>query len=268
MLSNKMNTLPSLHLFCEGSLQKGPYNDVDYLKAFNELEVSLADTHFAPDVLSDAKVSSGDHEVLPHLDMFYDNLAKLDPARQSRVILFNTPAEKAGSSDHIIGFAKILSRSGNRIVMLDCNLRAVGSQSFFDLPSGIGVGDYVAGNVGLDMIINESGHKNIYFIKSGHSVGNSVRLLMSTKFNELIDRLKYEFDYILVNSPPYRDCIDAFVLAKFLRPIVLLLRSQRQGHHDDVSDVRAELGVLKLPVMELSCSLGFTTKTPLNMVVF
>ena len=254
MLSNKMNTLPSLHLFCEGSLQKGPYNDLDYLKASNELEVSLADTHSAPDDLSDAKVWCGDHEVLPHLDMFYDNLAKLDPARQSRVILFNTPAAKAGSSDHIIDFAKILSRSGNRILMLDCNFRAVGSQSFFDLPSGAGVGDYVAGNVGLDRIINESRHKNIYFIKSGHSAGNSVRLLMSTKFNKLIDTLKYEFDYILVNSPPYRDCIDAFVLAKFLRPIVLLLRSQRQGHHDDVSDVRAELGVLKLPVMELAAA--------------
>ena len=116
------------------------------------------------------------------------------------------------------------------------------------------MGDDVGGKVVHDRIINESRHKNVYFIKNGHSVGNSVRLLMSTKFNELIDRLKYGFDYILVNSPPYRDCIDAFVLAKFLRPIVCLLRSQRQGHHDDVSDVRAELGVLKLPVMELAAA--------------
>jgi len=249
-----MNTLPRLHLFCEGSLQKGPYNDLDYLKASNELEVSLTDTHSSPDDLSDAKVRCGDHEVLPHLDMFYDNLVKLDPARQSRVILFNTPAEKAGSSAHILDFAKILSRSGNRILVLDCNFRAVGSQSFFDLPSSAGVVDYVAGNVGLDMIINESRHKNINFIKSGHSLSNSVRVLMSRKFNELIDTLKSEFDYILVNSPPYRDCIDAFALAKFLRPIVLLLRSQRLGHHDDVSDVRAELGVLKLQVMELAAA--------------
>ena len=251
MMRNKMETLPSLHLFSEATLPKAPYSDLAYLKATIEMQPNLIAPHCGTRVCTEGKAYEKHHEVFQHLDGFCNYLAKLDPDKKSGVILCNSPTGKTESLNQIAELAKMLSQPEKRVIMLDCSFETR-SQGFFDLPSGVGLGDYVAGNAGLDMIINESRHENVYFIKNGYSLGNSVKSLMSTRFNELIENVKNRFDYVLVNSPPYRECIDAFVLAKFLRPIVLLLPGHEPNHRDDLRDVRDELGVLKLPIMELA----------------
>ena len=241
-----METLPSLHLFRENSFQDAHYHDLDYLKGSKQLPIIPQDVSLTSNVLNE------NHKVsFPRLKMFYDYVSRLEQKEKSRVILFNSPAKHTESADYIIDFAKILSQHGNRILVLDCDFRAGGSQSFFDLHPGIGVADYLSGNIDLDSIINETSLKDTYFINCGNAVLNPVKLLMSKSFIQLMDYLKDRFDFVLVHSPPYGDCIDAFVLAKFLRPIVLLLSSQTENDSEEMSAVRDELRVLKLHVLEM-----------------
>ncbi|TDI90780.1 MAG: hypothetical protein E2O77_07835 [Caldithrix sp.] len=242
-----METLPSLHLFCKKSFQNVHYHDLDYLKGSKQLQIIPQDVSLKSNILNEnTKVS------FPQLKMFYDYLSKSEQTEKCRVILFNSPAKHTESANGIIDFAKILAQHGNRILVLDCDFRTGISQIFFDLQPGMGVTDYVSGNIDLDFIMHETGIKETYFISCGNSVSNPVKLLMSKKFIQLIDDLKDRFDYVLINSPPYEDCIDAFVLAKFLRPIVLLLGSQTESHSEEISAVRDELGVLKLQVIEMA----------------
>lgn len=246
MVRNKMETLPGLHLFCENSFQHAHYHDLDFLKASKQMQIIPQDVSLTNVLIESHNVS------FPRLKMFYDYVSRLEQNEKSRVILFNSPAKHAESAHYIIDFAKILSQHGNRILVLDCDFRAGGSQSFFDLQAEIGVADYVSGNIDLDSLISETSLKDTYFINCGNAVLNPVKLLMSKSFIQLVDSLKDRFDFVLVHSPPYRDCIDAFVLAKFLRPIVLLLGSQTENDSEEMSAVRDELGVLKLPVLEMA----------------
>lgn len=247
MARNKMETLPSLHLFRKNSFQDVHYRDLDYLKGSQQLQIIPEDVSTTSDVLNEnPKVS------FPRLKMLYNYLNKLERTEKPRVILLNSIAKNTESANDIIDFAKILSQHENRILVMDCDFRTGVSQSFFDLQPNMGVTDFVSGNIDLDSIMNETGVKETYFISCGNSVSNPVKLLMSKKFIQLIEDLKDRFDYILINSPPYENCIDAFVLAKFLRPIVLLLASQTGNHTEEISVVRDELGVLKLHILEMA----------------
>ncbi len=237
-MTEKVTTIPSLHLFSDNPSQEGPFFDLDYLATKHE-------EHFAKQ--SEVSTRQGDN-----LTKFQEYLDGIPSRSRSRIILFNSPNDSRKSLSCLIDFiAGLAAEERGRVLLLDCNLKTPRLHSYFDKLPSKGLTDYVAGEAGIDEIVGDTNLKEVFLIKSGNVMFNAVKMFMSVKFQQLIDSLRKKYDYILVNSPPYRNHIETFALAKFLRPTILLLSSQQNHVDQDLSDIHDELGVLKLPVFEL-----------------
>lgn len=227
--------------------QQTPFNDLSYLNTVRETDAiiempggfaGVRGTKFC----SEATVTS--------LEAFRQHLlGSRDAAGGSRVILFNSTSEHKRSEACLCKFARLLSTTGSgRVVSIDCDFAGHELHSYFDSKRGKGLTEYVSDSASLAEVVRETNVDDVFLIGSGLPQFSSLKLFMSSKFLNLVDALRNEFDYILLNAPPYRTGVEAFVLAKFLRPTILLLPDST-NKHDDAADVYDELSVLRLDVL-------------------
>ena len=69
----------------------------------------------------------------------------------------------------------------------------------------------------------------LFTLPSGGDTSGSSRLLYSARMRELLDRLRQEFDAILIDTPPLLSVVDARILSRPYR----LDRSRRPCRSDD-----------------------------------
>jgi len=79
-------------------------------------------------------------------------------------------------------------------------------------------------DVDIHDIIKPSGMENLDIITAGHVPPNPSELLSSKKMDDLFAKLREEYDYIIVDSPPIIAVTDALIIAKKVDHLVLVIR--------------------------------------------
>jgi hypothetical protein len=239
--------LPSLHLFAENP-ENGSYTDLEFIQKFKEANQQLLDAAIEAISPWGMQSNSDAHATGPKapagLAYLQRRLFELCDAANSNMILFNSPTNETLGLEIIHHFAK-LAAGQKRILIIDCRLREREGSGDRDF----GLSDYVSGMKGLEEIVCKADVKNVFCIGAGRAEANPIQALMSNRFLQLMELLKRQFDLILLNSPPYRREIDTFVLAKFLRPILVL--ALKGESWNDVKDIRKELAILDLKILGL-----------------
>jgi capsular exopolysaccharide synthesis family protein len=67
----------------------------------------------------------------------------------------------------------------------------------------------------LDEILFQTHIKNLYFLPSGKIPINPAELIESDRMQALMDELKHQFDYIIVDTPPVANVADAILLSRY-----------------------------------------------------
>ena len=67
-------------------------------------------------------------------------------------------------------------------------------------------------------------------------------LFLSQELSDFFEIMKEKYDLILIDTPAYKDGIDAFVLSKFIRPFLVL--HSTNDEMECLSEVESELAVL------------------------
>jgi tyrosine-protein kinase Etk/Wzc len=82
--------------------------------------------------------------------------------------------------------------------------------------SRIGLSNYLIGKVNYEKILQPTENANLFIIGSGPVPPNPAELLLRSRVAELIERLKQDFDVIVIDSPPVGPVSDALQLSKFV----------------------------------------------------
>ena len=75
-----------------------------------------------------------------------------------------------------------------------------------------------------DIIVSYPGEKNLFFIGSGAIPPNAGELMLNNRVGELINELKQNFDYIIIDTPPIGKVADAYSLAPFVDSTLFVVR--------------------------------------------
>jgi len=247
----RFKKLPSLHLFTENPFDERSYTDLDFIQNHQGSRRDLLE--MAIETISPAaapKPASSDNEAVG-LEFLEKSLFELSTVATCNLILFNSPVNESLTFEMIYRFAQ-RQNPQKKILIIDCNLR----QSDLDecdpeTSEKAGLGEYLAGKRGVEEILFRTNLENVSFIGSGAPVENPVRTFMSNRFLQLLALLRRQFDLVLLNTLPYRESIDTFVLAKFLRPIIVLVLQAGREDWQSIADIRKELAVLDLKILGL-----------------
>ena len=104
---------------------------------------------------------------------------------------------------------------------MDCDYKQGDLHKFFNKKK-VEIKDLEVENLKID---NFKIKKNLYFIPRAHKGASfSINFFESKKFNDLIKKLKTEFDYIIIDTPPSLSIADSLVLGRYADLIMTVLR--------------------------------------------
>jgi protein-tyrosine kinase len=151
-----------------------------------------------------------------------NHLQTMQPLR-TLVVTSASPAE--GKSFTATNLALTQAQlAGKRILLADFDFRRPTVDKVLQLPVSPGITDYLRGEAPLEKTIRKLETANLYVMTAGQSVLNPLELLNLRECRELIDTLRQNFDWVIIDSPPLLFAADGNLLATMCDGTILVVR--------------------------------------------
>lgn len=155
------------------------------------------------------------------------NLGFLSKVHEARSILITSALPDESKSTTAINLAITLASDGNSVVLVECDLRKPVLRRYLKRELGqTGLGSYLAGLVNLEDCVFDLPDLGISVISAGVVPPNPAELLSSPAMAELVEVLKKNYDYVLLDAPPVTVVTDAAVVGRAADGALLVVRSR------------------------------------------
>jgi len=127
-----------------------------------------------------------------------------------------------------INLAMTLANTGKKVVIIGADLRNPQLQRYdTESKSFLGVSDYLVNDDhALNTLINDSKfHPNLKLFLSGSIPPNPSELLRQKKFGTMLDELREQFDYVIVDTAPSMLVADTFLISQYADLIIYVTRA-------------------------------------------
>ena len=144
-------------------------------------------------------------------------------AKRSFVITSSTAAE--GKTTTAVNLAVVLGDLGERVALVDADLRRPTVSTQLGLDGTVGLTDVLIGSVELDGALQAWGDSGLMVLPSGQVPPNPNEILQTQAMADLLDRLTERFDVVLLDTPPLVAVSDGAVLARWTTGAILVVAS-------------------------------------------
>ncbi len=143
---------------------------------------------------------------------------------QGKIFLLTSFISAEGKSFCSNNLAYIFSNFGKKVVLINADMRKPNDYEAFDVFDNVGLSDYLAGIATKEQIICKSKFPNLHIITSGGIPPNPSELLISGRINSLLDELKKDYNYIILDTPPVGILADGLELMNKSDVNILVVR--------------------------------------------
>ena len=145
---------------------------------------------------------------------------------ENKTYIFCGCGPQVGATAVSINLAIAMARSGWKTVLIDADMRK--AQSVKRLAEGARNGDkhnlagYLSGGCEIADMISDTNYVNLSYIEGGNPRGSAIQLLCSSRLRTLLESLKNDYDYIIIDAPAPDEVADTCILAKQADGVVLV----------------------------------------------
>src|SRR5699024_5779233 len=143
------------------------------------------------------------------------NLQFLGAGDNARVFMLSSAVPGEGKT-HVVGnLAVVLAQSGARVALVEADLRKPRLAQLMGIEGAVGMSDVLIGAAELDDVVQPWGADNLYVLPAGRVPPNPSELLGSHAMKTLLDDLKQQVDYVLIDAAPILPVADSIVLSGY-----------------------------------------------------
>jgi succinoglycan biosynthesis transport protein ExoP len=180
-----------------------------------------------------------------------------------RSILVTSALPKEGKSVTVANLAVAFSQLGERILVVDADLRRPRLHQIFLVDKNEGLSNYLTGNLALKDAIQKTDVENIYLLPSGPIPPNPSELLNSKKMKHLMDETKESFDYVFFDTPPVLAVIDPLIVSSLSDATMFVIKAGKTARKPFLNAVdelhKANANILGVLFNELKMKKGDLT---------
>ena len=149
--------------------------------------------------------------------------------QQLNVILVTSASPKEGKTRVASNLGNVMASAGERVILIDCDLRRPSVHRFFKAEHGQkGLTNFLAErNSRIEDFIKPGPTTNLSLVFSGPSPPNPPELFSMKRFQELVERLKAEYDWVIIDSPPALSITDAQILSSLSDLVLVVARYKK-----------------------------------------
>lgn len=160
------------------------------------------------------------------------NLQFANISSKSKTMLVTSSLPGEGKSTTATNMAIALAQAGQRVALVDADLRRPMVSSYLGLEGGAGLTTALLGTADIADLLQPWGEDNLYVLTSGLIPPNPSELLGSNMMSAILDRLEDLFDVVIIDAPPLIPVTDASVLAQRAGGVVLIVGSGKVRKQD------------------------------------
>lgn len=156
------------------------------------------------------------------------NFLFMNPDRTLRSILITSAAPKEGKTMTSISIASILAMAGERILLVDCDLRRPRIHKVFGLINDRGFTNILTQpDVETEEITRPTPLPNLDLMCAGALLPNPAEILQTPAFQRALHKLLAEYDRVIFDSPPVVPVTDSQVIGRQVDGAILVARSHQ-----------------------------------------
>lgn len=163
-------------------------------------------------------------KVLEAFRSLYAKIRLLSPdlAIHSLVIGAATPGE--GKSTIAVHLAKTAAAIGQRVLLVDANMRSPQIHTKLRLPNLCGLSEAIASDISLNDAIQAAEDDNLFVLTAGSLPQDPIKLLSSKKMHSLMEQFQDFFDLVIYDTPPLVGLADGNILAAQTDGLVMVVK--------------------------------------------
>ncbi len=144
------------------------------------------------------------------------NLQYLMSNSDFKVLGVTSSVSGEGKTFCSVNLSTELAMSGKRVVLIESDMRKPTFSNYFDVSQSVGLSSFLTQGLPLNEVIHKTAIDNLDVIPCGSIPQNAIQLLELPKMQELIDMLKFEYDYVVIDTPPIGFVSEYFILMKYM----------------------------------------------------
>jgi len=162
-----------------------------------------------------------------------------------KIIMVTSCLENEGKTFVAMNLAMSYAQLGRKTILVDFDLRKPETYFYEHEKTKEGLSSYMINKINLEDIINKSPHEKLDYILSGILPPNPVELIALKKTEELLIKLKEDYEIIVLDTTPLAQVTDAYLLVDHAELKILVIR-QRQTLKNVFSLVMKDLQLKKV----------------------
>lgn len=141
-----------------------------------------------------------------------------------KVVAITSSVPNEGKSTVTFNLAISMAESGKKVLFIDGDLRKSVLIGRYKINKAIkGLTQYLSGVEKLENIIYSTNVNNLNMIISGPVPPNPAELLGGTKFSDMLEKVKEDYDMVIIDTPPIGRVIDAAIIASQADGVLFLI---------------------------------------------
>jgi capsular exopolysaccharide synthesis family protein len=152
------------------------------------------------------------------------NLSFCNLDSTGRLILVTSAVQNAGKSTVVSNLAVVLSQAGNKVLVVDYDLRKPSLHNIFGLDNSLGLLNILVQKKQVQECLQKT-EAGPWVLTSGPIPPNPLEIISAKQTKEFLSDQNKAFDYVLVDTPPVLPVADAVVLSAQVDGVLLVLDS-------------------------------------------
>lgn len=149
---------------------------------------------------------------------------------KNNCIMISGPSPNVGKSFISANLAAIIAQAGQRVLLIDCDLRKGHIHRMFNVsPESKGISNLLAREGTAAECIVQTSIPGLSFIPRGKIPPNPSELLMHPNFTDFLDTVCQEFDLVLIDTPPLLAVTDAAIVGRLAGTSLIVTRFGRNS---------------------------------------
>ncbi|MBO0612193.1 polysaccharide biosynthesis tyrosine autokinase [Thiothrix fructosivorans] len=137
-----------------------------------------------------------------------------------------------GKSTTAVNLALMLANTGNKVLLIDADLRKPTVHKHLELDNSYGLTHYLTGTASESPLTRVKGLRLLFVICAGPAVPDPVEALSGTHMQTLLNKSREVFDYVIIDAPPVLGMADSLLLANRADGTLLIAANNRSSKQD------------------------------------
>ncbi len=157
-------------------------------------------------------INNLDKQVAEAFLTLHSALRLKDESKNAQCLLTTSTIPGEGKSFTTTNIALTFAAHGERVCIVDCDLRKPNIHKSFRIENLKGVIDICAGTHAIDDVVVKNVHPNCDIIPAGGRAKNPTQILNSKNFEIMLSDLRKRYDRVFIDTPPLAAVSDALII--------------------------------------------------------